>query len=167
MRKKTVLIGAIVLGLLVASMYGGAFAANPENVNVSAQVSPTVRLTMSETLVDFGGGPMEPGLQTEDITATVSSNRGWDLKVTKSQDMTGVAHSMVIPSASFTFGASTGDARVTYTAPASTQFGTDVTVCSGNRGGNMDTTVSYSLDIPWDVEPDTYTATHTYTATQP
>ena len=148
-------------------MYTGAFAANPEDVGVSAQVSPAVRLTMSETLVDFGGGALEPGLQTEDISASISSNRGWDLKVTKSQDMTGAVLSGVIPSANFTFGASSADGRVTYAAPASTQFGTDVTICSGNQGGNIDTTVSYSLDIPWDMEPDTYTATHTYTATQP
>jgi len=28
-------------------------------------------------------------------------------------------------------------------------------------------TAKNSLTVPWDVEPGTYTATHTYTATQP
>jgi hypothetical protein len=112
-------------------------------------------------------GAAVPGTTvTADITASINSNKAYALKVTTDGDLTGAVSLETIPSANFTFGA-TLPAGGTYNAPPSTTFGTDVSVVAGARGSARSTTISYSLDVPWDQAPDTYTATHTYTATQP
>jgi hypothetical protein len=167
MKKKALIGGVVILGLLLLLLSMGAFADNPQDVTVSATTGNVLRLTMTETAIDWGGATLENGQTYNDsTTARVSSNKGWNLVVTKSQDLTGVTFSDVIPSTDLTFEATSSDGRVTYVAPAGTEFGTDVTVCSVNRGGNIDTDVSYTLDVPWELEPDTYSATHTYTASQ-
>lgn len=165
-RKWTILVGLGLIGLFVLFMSIGAVADNPTNVSVSATIGPTIQLNMPTTTVDFGGGSLEPGQNYgQVISATVNSNRDWQLAVTKDQDLT--SGSDTIPSANLTFGATAVNFTETYEAPAGTEFGTDTVVVSGNRGGGLDTNISYSLDVPWTVPDGVYTATHTYTATQP
>lgn len=167
-RRKKAIFGALVafvaLGLFVCA---GAIAANPTSVTVSAAISSTLQLNMPTTSITWSG-PQEPGTTvTGNISATVNSNKAYALKVTKDHDLRGTgATPETIPSANLTFGATlpTGG---TYNAPAGTTFGTDTRVIEGARGNSLSTTITYSLTVPWDQAPDTYSATHVYTATQP
>ena len=150
-------------------MCAGAFALNPTAVNVSAQVPTTLQLSMSKPTVDFGGGALSPGNSASDsVTATVNSNKLWSLKVHKDQDLTSGA--FTIPSTDLMYTSTTTQpTHVKNLVGTATPFSTtDASVCGNcDRGNNLDVTISYSLNVPWDVEPGTYTATHTYTATQP
>mgnify|MGYP000993959186 CR=1 FL=1 len=164
-RKKAALIVLVVAGAVALFLCSGAFAANPTNVSVSANIATTLQLTMPTTSVDFGGGPLAPGSDyTGVITATVNSNKAWSLKVTKDHDLRGTgATPEVIPSGNLTFEATSADSRVTYKASANTPFGdTAVDVVRGNRGSNITSSITYSLRVPWELAPDTYSATHTY-----
>ncbi|MHB8893846.1 MAG: hypothetical protein ACYC99_01535 [Candidatus Geothermincolia bacterium] len=163
-RKKAVLVALVVVGALGLFMCTGALAVNPTSVTVSATIPSTLQLTMPVTSVTWSG-PQTPGATvTGDITASINSNKAYALKVTKDHDLQGATES--IPSANLTFGA-TLPVGGTYNAPAGTTFGTDTRVIEGARGNNRNTTISYSLTVPWDQAPDTYSATHVYTATQP
>ena len=164
------LVVLVVVGAFALFLCSGAFAANPTNVSVSANVASTLQLSMPTTSVDFGGGPLAPGTSYDQvITATVNSNKAWSLKVTKDHDLSGTgATPEVIPSANLTFGAKSLDPLVTYKAPAGTQFSESaVNVVQGNRGSGISSSICYNLNVPWDLEPDTYRAAHVYTATQP
>jgi len=158
------ILTGVTAAMLLLALSGFALAANPENVNVSAPVASTIRLSVSKNLVDFGGGSLDPetGSYSDSLTATVSSNVLWELQVQKNRDLTGLLGG-VIPSSQLTFGSTSADGRVIATQPAGTEFGSSATmVAQGNRGGNIGLTVAYALDIEWEDAPDTYTATHTY-----
>jgi hypothetical protein len=166
-KRKVIVATVVIVGAFTLFMCAGSLAADspPKAVDVSATISPTIQLDMSTTSVTWGAAV--PGTTvTADITASINSNKAYALKVTTDGDLTGAVSLETIPSANFTFGA-TLPAGGTYNAPPSTTFGTDVSVVAGARGSARSTTISYSLDVPWDQAPDTYTATHTYTATQP
>ncbi|MBN1288817.1 MAG: hypothetical protein JXA49_04180 [Actinobacteria bacterium] len=164
-KKWTALLVVAVVGVFMALMCVGSFAVNPTDVSVSAQIAPTIQLDMPDTTVDFGGAGLAPGVVYNDsVTATVNSNRAWRLDVTKDQDLTSV--SGTIPSAQLTF-SSVGDNFVPTVTATDEEFGTNTVVIEGARGSSLQSTITYSLDVTWDIEPDTYTATHTYTATQP
>jgi hypothetical protein len=164
-KKKLVIVALVVLGAFGLFMSAGAIAATTANVNVSATISSTLELSMPTTSVTWTGAQAVPGTTvTAPISATINSNKNYALKVTKNHDLQGATES--IPSANFTFGA-TLPVGGTYNAPAGTTFGTDTSVIAGARGSGLSTTITYSLTIPWDQAPDTYTATHVYTATQP
>ncbi len=174
MKRKTkilALTGVILMGAFLAFMCTGAFAANPSPVTVSATVAPAIALSMSKSTVDFGSGvtALQPGSTYADsTTATVNSNKIWSLKVTKSGDLTFGA--FTIPSANLTYGSTTTDpVNVLNVQAAGTQFGTTSTnVCNAClRGSGLPVTINYSLVVPWSVDPGTYTATHTYTVSQP
>lgn len=131
-----------------------------------AAAPPSLQLAISSSSVDFGGGPLEPGdtPYAQSIDATVNSSRSWRILVTKDGDLQG--GTQTIPSANFTFSATGPSGRTIYQAPAGTEFGTNTRVVEGTRGSNLATAISYSLTIPWELEPDTYSAVHTYTALQ-
>ncbi len=131
-----------------------------------AAAPPSMQLAISSSSVDFGGGALNPRETpyTQSLTATINSNRSWRILVTKDGDLHGATQT--IPSSDFTFSATGPAGRTIYQAPAGTQFGTDIRVVDGTRGSNLTTTVSYSLRVPWELEPDNYSAVHTYTALQ-
>jgi hypothetical protein len=166
--RRAVFTGLIVAAATALFICAGAIAANPTSVSVSASVPSTIELTMPTTVVNFGGGSLAPGsTYTQGISASVNSNKAWTLKVTKNHDLRGTgATPEDIPSADLTFTSSTSDPKVTPVGTP-TEFGTNTTVCSGARGNNLSSTITYSLTVPWDQAPDTYSATHVYTATQP
>jgi hypothetical protein len=168
-KRKVVIVSLVVVAAFTLFVCAGALAANPTSVSVSANVASTIQLSMPTTTVNFGGGSLAPGqTYNQTITASVNSNKAWSLKVTKDHDLHGAgATPEDIPSADLTFEATSSDPAVTYKAPAGTQFGTAVNVVQGNRGNNIASSIVYSLTVPWDLAPDTYSATHTYTATQP
>lgn len=169
MRKKGLIIGGVLVGCLVLFMAVGALAVNTAGVSVSANVAPGLELTMSSTTINFGGGALAPGSVHADSTiATVNSNKLWSLKVKKDTDLTYLTYT--IPSANLTYtSTTTTPATVHNTVVASTPFSTtDASTCSAcDRGSAMSLTMNYSLTVPWENEPGTYTATHTYTVTQP
>lgn len=166
MRKKTTVVGLVAAAALALFAFAGATAANPTDVTVSATVPTMLQLDMPTTAVTFGTvNPGDPAV-TRNITATINSNKAYALKVTKNHDLQNAGGTQTIPSSYLTFGA-TMPAGGTYNAPSGTQFGTDTEVIAGARGSGRSTTITYSLSVPWDQEPDAYTATHTYTATQP
>jgi len=174
MKRKTkilALTGVILMGAFLAFMCTGAFAATTATVSVSATVAPALSLTVSKSTIDFGSGvtPLQPGSTYADsTTATVNSNKIWSLKVTKGGDLT--FGTFTIPSANLTYGSTTTDpVNVLNVQAAGTQFGTTSTnVCNAClRGSGLPVTINYSLVVPWSVDPGTYTATHTYTVSQP
>jgi hypothetical protein len=167
--KVMALAGVMLVAAFMVFMGVGSFAANPESVSVSAAVASSLQLAVNTNTVDWGGGSLAPGSSYSDsITATVNSNKPWSLAVRKSQDLTNGTDS--IASSNLTYTSSSSDGRVKGLVGSATQFNTsDANVCSGcDRGANMSLDVNYSLTVPWDVEGGlTYSATHTYTATQP
>ena len=170
-RRKAILVALIVVGALTLFMCVGATGATQppqQGVSVSATINATLELTMSTTSVTWNGATAIPGTTvTAPITATINSNKPYALTVTQDRLLTGTGTPQpTIASGNFTFGATipTGG---TYNAPAGTEFGTATRVIEGARGSGLSTTITYSLTVPWDQTPDTYTATHTYTATQP
>ena len=167
-RRKAILVALIVVGALTLFMCVGAIGATQQDVSVSATINATLELNMPTTSVTWTGAQAIPGTTvTAPITATINSNKAYALKVTQNHVLTGTgATPPTIASVNFTFGA-TNPTGGTYNAPAGTEFGTAVRVIEGARGSGLSTTITYSLVVPWDQAPDTYTATHTYTATQP
>jgi hypothetical protein len=166
--KKRTKVGVVVLAIAVtaflAIMCAGAIAANPTDVSVSLTVPSTLQLDMPTTAVAFG--TLQPGDSSNGvISATINSNKAWSLKVTKSDDMTGAVSGEKVPNANLTFVTTSANPNVT--VKGSGTFGTGTLVCSGTRGSSITSTITYSVTVPWDLAPDTYTATHTYTATQP
>ena len=125
---------------------------------------PTIQFSISVSTVDFGGGSLTPQATpyTQPFTTAVNSNMSWRVSVTKDHDLQGTVQS--VPSGNFTFSAVGPAGTTTYQAPTGTQFGTDVVVVEGTRGGNLTTTITYSLLVPWSIEADSYSAAHTYTA---
>jgi len=165
-RRKAILVALVVVGALTLFVCAGAIAADPQPVTVSATINPTLQLNMPTVSVTWTGAQAIPGTTvTAPITASVNSNRTWTLKVTANHELQNAGASETIPSADFTF---TSTAPPSGTGqPTNTEFGTDITVATGVRGSSQSTTITYRLAVPWDQAPDTYTATHTYTATQP
>ena len=169
MKRRMRVLGMLgVASLLLVFLLGvPAQAANPQDVNVSATVAEALRLTVSKNTVDFGGsllpdgGAGLDGVYTDTLGATVSANRSWELQVSKDHDLSDGTNS--IPSTRLTFTSSSSDGRVTATQSSNTEFGTGTMVAQGNRGGNIDLSVNYRIDIEWEDPPSTYTATHTYT----
>ncbi len=164
--KMMVLTGVILLAGFMVFMSVGGFAANPQAVTVSATVSASMQLTMASTLA-LGTQP-PGGPYTQSIAATVNSNKTWNMGVVSSGLLTSAPDT--IPSAEPDLHIQhRGDANVKNVQGSATQFGTTSTnVCNGSlRGSGEMLNVNYSLTIPWDVQPGTYTATHTYTVTQP
>ncbi len=131
-----------------------------------AAAPPSIQLTMSTPTVNFGGGMLQPreAPYTQSIAATINSNKPWRILVTKDGDLR--VGAQTVPSANFTFSATGPAGKTAYEAPAGTQFGANVRVAEGTRGSGLATTINYSLTIPWELEPDAYSATHTYTALQ-
>ncbi|MDY6794939.1 MAG: hypothetical protein SWK76_06630 [Actinomycetota bacterium] len=165
--KLIILVGGLAALLLLVC--GLAMAANPENVDVQANVGQTIRLSVTKNLVDFGGGSLNPetGNYSDSLTATVRANVLWRLQVEKDQDLTGtIDPGNVIPSSQLTFTSSSSDARVTAVQSSDTEFGatgSPTMVAEGNRGSGMDVDIDYALTINWEDPPDTYESTHTYT----
>ena len=125
---------------------------------------PTIQFSISVSTVNFGGGSLTPQATpyTQPFTTAVNSNIPWRVSVTKDHDLQGAAE--LIPSSDFSFSAVGPAGGTTYQAPAGTQFGTDVLAVEGTRGSNLTTTITYSLIVPWSIQADSYSATHTYTA---
>lgn len=142
---------------------GGETVTDPMNDRAAAAV---LQFAISTSAVNFGGGALQPRETpyTQTVTATLNSNASWRIIVSKDGDLRGTVQS--IPSENFTFSAQGPPGRTTYQAPPGTQFGTDTRVTDGTRGGNLRTTITYSLRVPWELEADAYSATHTYTAIQ-
>ncbi len=167
--KLMALLGVVLVAAFMLFMGIGSFAANPESVSVSAAVAASMQLSVNTNTVDWGGGSLAPGSSYSDsITATVNSNKPWSLAVSKNQDLTNGSNS--IASTNLRYTSSSSDSRVKNLVGTPTEFTTsDVNVCSAcDRGANMSLDVSYGLTVPWDVEGGlTYSATHTYTVTQP
>lgn len=164
--KRMALVGVILLGAFMLFMSVGGFAASSsQGVTVSATVSKSIQLTMNPSPLLLGtqppGGPY-PGT----IAATVNSNATWSMGVVKSGDLNDGAGN-IIPSADLTYTSSTSDGRVKNLQGTAIEFGSSSTnVCNGSDRGSGETLiVNYSLTVPWDIPPGTYTATHTYTVT--
>jgi hypothetical protein len=168
MRNRVLIICGVLTGCFMIFMAAGAFAANPQGVSVSANVSPGLELTMSSTTINFGGAALAPGSSYNDsTTATVNSNKLWSLKVKKDHDLTYTTYT--IPSSNLTYTSTSTNPGVKNLVGTATEFSaSDASACSGcDRGSSMSLTINYSLSVPWTIEPGVYTATHTYTATQP
>jgi hypothetical protein len=93
MRKRLFIIsvGLFCSFLLVMGM--GALASNPQGVSVTASVAPTISLDMPTTAVNWDGSNLDPGTQySQTITATVSSNKDWNLAVYKGADLSDGTH---------------------------------------------------------------------------
>lgn len=165
MKGRMKMVGLLVgvLGVLVMCM-GGVANANPQSVTVTAAVPPVIRLTLGSTTVDFGSVDPETSPASANLGVSINSNRPWQLTVSKDRDLYNSVDNHYIPSSQLTFGVATSDGRVTSTG--SGQFGTGTFVAGGNRGGNIGLTVNYSLTVTWNDPAGSYSATHTYTATQ-
>lgn len=162
--KRMALVGVILVGAFMLFMSVGGFAVSSQPVTVSATVQATIQLTMASTLA-FGS--QAPGTYAQSLAATVNSNKTWSMGVVKDVDLTDGTDT--IPSADLTYTSSSSDPNVLNLQGSATQFNTTSTnVCNGcTRGSGETLNVNYSLTIPWNVGPGNYTATHTYTVTQP
>lgn len=156
--------GAFVLALFMLLPCVCAPAEPQSEADSVLQAAPMVQLGLSTSTVNFGAGTLQPRHTpyTQSITATVNSNAPWRLSVSKDHDLLGTIDS--IPSAGLTFSAAGPPGKTTYAAPAGTEFGGNTRVVEGIRGSNLMTAITYSLAVPWEIEPDTYSATHIYTA---
>jgi hypothetical protein len=125
---------------------------------------PTIQFSISVSNVNFGGGSLTPQEDpyVQAFTISVNSNTSWRISVTKDHDLQGTAQT--VPSGNFSFSAEGPAGQTTYQAPTGTQFGTDVLAVEGTRGNNLTSTITYMLMVPWSIEADSYSATHTYTA---
>lgn len=162
-KRKILIICAGVLGAFIVFMCVGAMAADP-TVEISATIVSTLNFSLNSTA--FTWGAIEPGVdKTDTTTATISSNKGWSVSVTKDQDLT--SPSGVIDPSAFTFtSAPDGGGKITTYQSTDTAFGTDTQVYVGTRAGGIEGVITYKLVVSWDIAADVYTATHTYTAIQ-
>ena len=164
-RMKAVGLLVGVLGVMVMCWGGVANAAtDSKSVTVTAAIPALIRLTLNSGTVDLGSVDPETSPATATLGASVSSNRPWNLTVSKGSDLYNNVDNYYIPSSQLTFTVTTSDGRVTSTG--SGEFGTTGTqVAAGNRGGNISLDVNYSLVVTYDDPAGNYSATHTYTAT--
>jgi hypothetical protein len=161
------LVGLMLVGAFVVFMGVGGFAATASApVTVNAGIAPTIQLTVASP-VNFGAALAPGSTYNASTTATVSSNKSWGMTVTAGSLLT--QGLFTIPSANLTYGVTSSDGKVKGMEAGPTQFAlTPLTsnVCAGSDRGAAETlSVNYSLVVPWDVEAGSYTASHTYTAT--
>lgn len=165
----TLLAGVVMLAGFMVFMGAGSYAANPETVGVSVTVSPTTQLSMTGIPVAYGAlAPQDPPAEdtTKVLGVRINSNRDWALGITTSGNLTD-SGSNTIPSGNFLFqGENAGPSGVTLDINSYQEFGAKQ-IAHGTRGGNRTLDVRYSLLIDWDVAPAAYSATHTYTVTNP
>ncbi|MFH1150077.1 MAG: hypothetical protein V1748_06360 [Actinomycetota bacterium] len=166
------LVGVGLMALLVMALGAGAFAAqDTEQVAVQVTVPATIQLALDTASIDYGTLAPPTTDTSEVIGATVNSNKAWNLYVSKNQDLT--KGTDTIASSNFLFQGENAGAGVTLDVSSYAQFASGAPgtlLAHGTRGSGRTLDVRYSLTIPWDVEGDDttpYTATHTYTATQP
>jgi len=142
----------------------------------SVQVVPVVTVASTGVLTIVSGtnpannnaiefGTVAAGSTTnKSIVLAVSANSGWNLQVSKNQNLTDGGY-VSIPSGSLRF-TSNGPVGPTYvTSP--TEFGAVATpttvVSSGDPASAANITVSYSLNVPASQAVGYYSAFHTYT----
>jgi hypothetical protein len=165
--KMMALTGVILLAGFMVLMSIGGFAANPETVNVSVTVPATIQMNMTGMPVSYGSLVPPTTDTSKTLGVTISSNKDWSLAVKKGGDLSDGGVN-TIPSANFLFRGQNPGAGVTIVTGSYTQFGlADTTVATGTRGASRTLDVNYSLLIDWNVEAAAYSATHTYTATNP
>ncbi len=171
--KMMALIGVILVAAFMAFMGSGSFAANTDskNVGVTAAVASTAQLTItSGSPVAYGDlAPVDtPVADTSKVLSLrVNSNKAWNLSVTKGGDLSGGGFN--IPSANFKFQGESASTGVTLDVSSYAEFASTpgTQLAHGLRGANRTLDVRYSLLIDWDIQPASYTATHTYTVLNP
>jgi hypothetical protein len=165
--KMLALTGVILLAGFMVFMGIGGFAANPETVNVSVTVPTTLQMSMTGMPVAYGSIAPPATDTSKTLGVTISSNKDWALAVKKGGDLSD-GGSNTIPSANFMFRGQNPGAGVTIVTGSYTQFAlTDTAIATGTRGASRTLDVNYSLLIDWGIVPAAYSATHTYTATNP
>ena len=156
-----------IAALSTLYLFGTAGAAqDTEQVIPRVNVDPTASLTITSpsNIIDFGSMPAG-STQTRTLALAVTANSGWQLTVSKNQDLKDPLSSHTINSGNFTF-SSSGAAGPTY-ATSDTVFGTVAApsnvVTAGVAIGGADVTVTYKLTVPSGQPVGTYSAAHTYT----
>ncbi|MBU4273893.1 MAG: hypothetical protein KKA28_18840 [Planctomycetes bacterium] len=115
-----------------------------------------------ETVVDFGGGYLEPGKTYYDtVTVRVRSGSEWALWLNKESGLVGERHGQVMdaPSVSIDARSKLGEnAALSVKCDQGPQAGV---VCRGveDAGDWITVTIRYGLHVSWEVEPDTYRST--------
>lgn len=121
-----------------------------------------IAVDMPETVVDFGGGYLEPGETYYDtVTVRVRSGSEWALRLNKENGLVGERHGQVMdaPSVSIDARSTSGEnAALSVECDQGPQVGV---VCRGveDAGDWITVTIRYGLHVSWEVEPDTYRST--------
>ena len=160
--------------LVVSSLF--YFYAPAAHAQDTAQVVPAVTVestgmlslvsgTVGANVIDFGTVPAD-SVHNRALVLAVSANSGWNLQVSKNQDLTDAQNGNAsIPSNRLTF-TSSGPIGPTYVTSAA-EFGAAGTptnvVQNGEPVSEANITVSYSLNVPASQPAGYYTAFHTYT----
>jgi hypothetical protein len=167
--RRVALAGTIVLAAFMAFMCMGSFGAEAtQSIGVSVRVPPTIQLSVAGGPVDYGDAVPGTPITDKVLSVGINSNKNWNLLVRKDHDLDNGAQT--IASSAFLFRGENAGAGVTIDTGSYTEFGAANTqIANGTRGAGRSLDVRYSLTVPWDTEgsTDSYSATHTYTATQP
>jgi hypothetical protein len=162
------LVGLMLVGAFVVFMGIGGFAASDaKSITVTAGIAKTIQMTSGGNAT-FASSAVPGGVAVTATTSmTVSSNATWAMTVYKSQDLTNGGSA--IPSADLTLTSSGVEGTVTGVTIG--LLASPTTICTGcTRGFQRTVGISYSLLLPddstsWGLADGTYTATHTFTAT--
>ena len=158
MKKKG--LGIVIIAITGFLLVAGIGSAAKQDVSIEATVQQALELTVSPSSIDYGtvspkGGPESDGTyETEGTKANVKSSVNWQLKLSKSRDLTSGTNS--IPSSRFTYGVNEGAPRHEF------QLSPGAQIKTGKQTNSQDVVVEYKLDVDWVDPSGTYTATHTY-----
>ncbi|GAB4289003.1 MAG: hypothetical protein Kow0067_14770 [Coriobacteriia bacterium] len=139
--KKTMIIAAVVLSM-VLGIVAYAYAVDSNPVTVSATVNPRIRLSLSDTALDFGTVLPEDTANLS-TTLNVRSNVAYTITRSATGDDLTAALGLTISGVPL----STAQPK----APAA-------------AGQNH--TDTYSINVPWTTDPGSYTADYVYTVVQ-
>lgn len=154
--RKQVLFGVLAVVLLFGlvglasadqATYDVAGNTQTGNVNVTASVNPkiTLQITTPDAAQTVAFGAVDPGVTLGgSVGLLVNSNKDFDLAIT--QDTSA-------------FGSGVGE-MITLTRSL------DAGQNGVGKGKDVLFTDDYSIDVPWETDPNPYTASVTYTVTQ-
>jgi hypothetical protein len=171
MKREFVVLAIVVLSFSLMGAGQAGAVTSTANVTLSATISSSASLTLSNTTVTFNGGELPPsamaaaenGTATVNATFRTASTAPATLKVQASGDL--VDGNLDTISITNVKSSATGDSFF-LSGPITWSKSAGVTVGSG-QSGNYNGAFTWTLDNSWSYATGTYTSSATYTLSAP
>lgn len=171
MKREIVVLAIVVFGMCLMGAGQAEAASDTANVTLSATISSSATLTLSNTTVTFNQGELPPnamqaaenGTATVNATFRTASTAPATLKVKATGDLVDTNLDTILITALKS--SATGDSFF-LSGPITWSKSAGVTVGSG-QSGSYNGAFTWTLDNSWSYATGTYTSSATYTLSAP